>query len=139
MTIQISVLIWTIICFLVLVLILDFLLFKPVLKLLDSRRERVQKAAAKKAEYERLSGEQEALLEERRAALAQSRQKQMKAEMERVRLESKEILEEANVQRLHKVDDYRIRAEAECNELLDALGGHAKELAVAFADSLVKE
>ena len=83
MTIQISVLIWTIICFLVFVLILDFLLFKPVLKLLDSRRERIQKAAAKKAEYERLSGEQEALLEERRAALAQSRQKQMKAEMQR--------------------------------------------------------
>ncbi len=139
MTIQISVVIWTILCFLLLMLILHFLLFQPVLKMLDQRRERIQNAAAKKAAYEKLEQEYAAMLEEKRTAFLEQQRKQKKAELESIRSEGKERLEAANDERLHKVDQYRAKAEAECTELLTVLSQRADELAVSFAESLVKE
>ena len=53
MNIQVSVVLWTIICFVLLMLILHNLLFKPVLKVLDARREKIVNAAAKKAAREK--------------------------------------------------------------------------------------
>ena len=53
MNIQLSVVLWTIICFVLLMLILHNLLFKPVLKVLDARREKIENVAAKKAEWEK--------------------------------------------------------------------------------------
>ena len=139
MTIQISVLIWTIICFLLLMLVLHFLLFQPVLKLLDQRRERVRSAASKKAEYERLSAEYEAMQHEKEAALAKEQSRRMKEEIEKIRSEGKIKLEAANDERLRRVDQYRVNAEAECAELLGVLSEHGEELAVSFAKSLLRE
>jgi large subunit ribosomal protein L22 len=48
MTIQISITVWTVICFILLMLILHNWLFKPVLQMMDRRRERIEKAAARK-------------------------------------------------------------------------------------------
>ena len=53
MTIQLSVSIWTIICFLLLMLILRNLLFQPILEVMDARKMRIEKAAQKKAENEK--------------------------------------------------------------------------------------
>ncbi len=139
MTIQISVLIWTILCFLLLVLILRKLLFEPVLKLLDARRERLQKAVDKKAEYERLAGEYEARRKEQEAALLAQRRLQEKQEIEAIRADSKEALEAARVERLRRVDDYRLKAEEESERLLGLLSAHGSRLALSFADSLLKE
>ena len=138
MTIQISVVIWTILCFLLLMLILHFLLFRPVLALLDARRERVQNAAARKAEYEKQKAEYASVLEERKAARSAQQQKQMKAEIEKIRADGKRRMEQANDERLRRVDDYRVKAEEECDELLSLLGEHADKLAASFAESLVK-
>ena len=68
MTIQLSVTIWTIICFVLLMLILHFLLFKPVLKVMDDRRMHIQKAAQRKAENERLESEYASMLSEQKKA-----------------------------------------------------------------------
>ena len=57
MTIQISIIIWTILCFIALMLILHNWLFKPVLAVMDKRRERIEKAAARKADAERMTAE----------------------------------------------------------------------------------
>ena len=59
MEIQISVIIWTIICFGVLMVILRNLLFKPLFKVMDQRSERLKKARKKKAEIEELVREHE--------------------------------------------------------------------------------
>ena len=67
MTIQISVVIWTIICFVLLMLILNNLLFKPVLDIMDKRREKIAAAKAKKAERESLIAENERLVAEKKA------------------------------------------------------------------------
>ena len=48
MNIQPSIIVWTVICFLVLTVILKNLLFEPVLKVIDSRHEKTAAAKEKK-------------------------------------------------------------------------------------------
>ena len=43
MTIQLSISVWTVICYVLLMIILDKLLFKPVLKVMDERKERIKR------------------------------------------------------------------------------------------------
>ena len=54
MNIQPSVMVWTVICFLILTVILKKLLFTPVLEIIDSRREKIKAAAKKKEDIEKL-------------------------------------------------------------------------------------
>ena len=49
MSIQVSVLIWTMINFFVLMLLLDRLLFQPLLRFMDARREKIDNAREAKA------------------------------------------------------------------------------------------
>ena len=138
MTIQPSVVIWTVICFLALVLILDRLLFRPVLQVLDRRRERIRAAEAKKAEYERLTAEREARREQARADALIARKKQLSDELERVRAEGRMRVEAANEERVRRVDRYRVQTEADCARLLEMLSEQADGLAVSLAESLTK-
>ena len=138
MTIQPSVVIWTVICFLLLVLILDRLLFRPVLALLDKRRERLDAAREKKARTERLAAERAETRErERTAALAREKKRQSD-ELERVRADGRARLEAADLERIRRTDGYRTSAEADCAQLLALLSQRADELAVSFAESLTK-
>ena len=57
MSIQPSVIVWTVICFLLLMIILKNLLFTPVLKMLDSRKEKVEAADRKLREIESIEAE----------------------------------------------------------------------------------
>ena len=138
MTIQVSVLLWTVICFLLLVAILRNLLFKPVLRTLDERQERLDKAAEKRAEYERMEAEYAAELDSHRAQRLTRQQKELKAEMEKLRADDRALLKAANETRLRKVDRYSVKAEADCEKLLTRLSEQADELAVSFAQSLTK-
>jgi F-type H+-transporting ATPase subunit b len=73
MTLQPSLIIWTVICFAVLMLVLSKLLFKPLLSFMDARNEKIAhaKELAEKLEKERagrlaaLSSEREAMIKER--------------------------------------------------------------------------
>ncbi len=139
MTIQLSVSVWTVICFVLLMLILHNLLFKPVLRVMDERHERIKKAAEKKAEHEKTMREYESVLTEKRIALHDEQKRIIKDELELIRAKSKEEIETAKDERLREVDDYRLKAEADHNEILNVLSVHTTELANAFADSLIKE
>ena len=138
MTIQLSVLVWTIICFVLLMLILHHLLFQPVLKVMDDRKARIQSAAKKKAEHERLTEQNAAALREREAARLAARRRQIKEQIETIRQQSKKTLEDAKDKRLRAVDNYRRQAEAERVEILITLSAHAAELAAAFAESVIE-
>ena len=54
MTVQLSVTLWTVICFCLLMLILHNLLFKPVLKVMDDRKSRIDKANEKNQSFDQL-------------------------------------------------------------------------------------
>lgn len=139
MNIQLSVVLWTIICFVLLMLILHNLLFKPVLKVLDARREKIENVAAKKAEWEKAGQEHAAMLAEREKQFARERQQQIREEVEAIRQDSKRTVELAKEARMELVDSYRSYVEAEREAILRRLSVHASELATAFADKLTKE
>lgn len=75
MTIEPSLIVWTVLCFLVLMLILKKLLFQPMLTFMDARRAKIE-AARKAKEQARADHEAETrrLLDERAAQEAQLRQ-----------------------------------------------------------------
>ena len=138
MTIQLSVLVWTVICFGLLMLILHHLLFQPVLKVMDKRRARIQNAAKKKAEHESLAEKSAAALRGKEAARLATQRRQIKEQIETIRLDGKKAVETANDERLRAVDDYRRQAEDERVEILITLSGVGAELAVAFAESVIE-
>lgn len=138
MNIQLSVTLWTIICFVLLMLILQYLLFKPILKVMDDRQARVRNAALKKEEYAKIAEENAAALREKKAELLAAQRKQLKEQIETIRLDSKKTVEDAKGKRRRAVDDYRRQAEAERVEILITLSAHAAELAAAFADSVIE-
>lgn len=138
MTIQLSVTIWTIICFVLLMLILHFLLFKPVLKVMDERRERLEKAAQKKVENERLESEYASMLVEKEKAFLEAKKKQIDEEIQAIRLNSKKAIEVATEERIRNTDFYREKERAERSEMLEELSVHAEEIATMFAEKILK-
>ena len=138
MTIQLSVTVWTVICFVALMLILHNLLFKPVLAMLDKRNKRIEDAAKKKAEYEAMQSKNESLLIESKKAFLENKLKEVKEEVEAIRAKSKTAAEKAQEQRLKRVDDYRIKTDAEHEEILNVLKERSASLAETFAKSLIK-
>ena len=138
MTIQLSVLVWTIICFVLLMLILHHLLFQTVLKVMDDRKARIQAAAKEKAEFSRIAEKNAAALREKEAARLAAQRRQIKEQIETIRSDGKKAVEAANDERLRAVDRCRRQAETERVEILITLSAHAAELAVAFAESVIE-
>ncbi len=138
MSIQISVTIWTVICFILLMLILNNLLFKPVLEIMDKRREKIAAAKEKKTERERLIAENDRLVAEKKAEYEANEKKLIKERVEKVQSDRKKAVEAAKEVRLHKLDETRKNTEAEEKEILSKLSSHAEELAVMLADRIVK-
>lgn len=139
MTIQLSISVWTVICFVLLMIILDKLLFKPVLKVMDERKERIKRAADTKAEYEEKQKAYDALILEKKKQAQQEQSLEIKKQIESIRAESKEAVETANQRRIRTVDDFRLKTDEEQGLILKDLSAHAAEIAEYFADSLVKE
>ncbi len=138
MNIQLSVTVWTIICFVLLMIILHNLLFKPVLKVMDERRERIKRAHEKKAELERISTEHEAMLEQKQAEFAQLQQEQQRKDLDSINAAVKKAVEKAREERITLVDDYRVRSAQEQEDILAALNEHADELSLLFAENLLE-
>ena len=138
MSIQLSVTLWTIICFVLLMLILHHLLFQPVLKIMDGRKSRIQNAAKKKAEFSRIEEKNAAALREKEAARLAAQRRQIKEQIETIRLDGKKAVEAANDERLRAVECFRQQAESERVEILITLSAHAAELAAAFAESVIE-
>ena len=138
MTIQISVTIWTVICFILAMLILNNLLFKPILEIMDKRREKIAMAKGKKAERESLIAENERLLAEKKAEQEANGKKLIKERVEKIASDRKKAIEAAKEVRLKKLDETRERTDAEEKEILAKLSSHSEELAVMLADRIVK-
>ena len=139
MTIQVSVVIWTIICFVMLMLILHFLFFKPILQIMDKRQERIDTAARKKAERIELVQEQEAERHRQEMQEYEKREKKLREELERFRMESKRAIEEANTERLQGLENYRIQTEAEHAGIMEELNRNSETLAISFTESIIRE
>ena len=139
MTIQLSVTVWTVICFLLLMLILNNLLFRPILKLLDQRKQRIDLALQKKQEVLRLNSEHIALTKQKEKEFLDSEALRLKAKIAEVREDCIKDIEKAKKERLQALQDCETLCETQHNEILDTLSVHTLDIARMFADSLIEE
>ena len=139
MNIQLPVVIWTVICFLVLMLILKFLLFRPVLSVLDKRKERIRLASEKKAQIDALDKENEQRLEIMKEDAKIQRENYIKGELKLIRVKNKTDIDEAKAARFSLVEDYKIRTETEKEEIKQQFSASSEEIAKVFADRLISQ
>ncbi len=136
MTIQLPVLLWTVICFAALVLILDRLLFRPLLAFMDRRAARVAAAKEKAAAAERAAAEAEA----RRAELQQRAQEESARLSEetitQARAEAKARLAAAEAEAASSLEAAKTHLGEESALLDAALEKRAETLAAAYLSAL---
>ena len=135
MTIQINVLIWTVICFCAFMLILWRLLLKPMLALMDARKAKLAHARSLDRSAER--AEKQALEEERRLEEARIRAEERKQTVQVLRDESR-VEREAREKRFRReTQEKRQEAEAEAADLVPQLAVSLEDHVTAFTDKLI--
>ncbi len=134
MEIQISVIVWTVICFLGLMLILKYLLFEPVLKVMDQRNERI--ALAKRRYAEHCEQEKEAADKSKREVeqlLSSAAAKNGEA-LERAKKEAEEKIALANEKRQAELSGYSEKLSLQRKSIAEGLGKNTESLAQLFAE-----
>lgn len=133
MTVQISVTLWTVLCFLALMLVLDRLLFRPLLSFMDKRREKID--AAREAKQTALREREEELRRREEERLSANRQAQTEAAaaLEQIRQDSAQRLAEKKADSARQLEELRQQLKAESEAMIAAVEPHIGELAVSFA------
>lgn len=137
MTIQPSIMVWTVICFLLLTVILKNLLFTPVLKVIDSRREKTEAAKEKKETIDRLILENQLQTEKEKVLLEEKKRKQAKQKLEQIQLQGKKEIEAAQKQCLADVQKYRDGIVDEHDKIVDSVAPKMETAAALFAKNII--
>lgn len=137
MNIQLSVLLWTIICFCLMMLILNKLLFKPLLAVMDARQEKIDMAREKKESHALLCAQAEQDMEARRAQQEKQWAEDAAAQIASARQRAAAQLFLAQMKSEEKLEAYRQTLTAESNELITKMDTGVDALVSTFADRLV--
>jgi len=133
-----GIILWTLIIFGLLVVVLGKFAWKPILKMVREREERiresVEKAAAAKTEAERVLQEQKALSQKNREDAADLL-RHARAEADRA---TQEILDRARREADGQVERARQQIEEERARAVDSVRREAVELAIAAASHLLQ-
>jgi F-type H+-transporting ATPase subunit b len=120
--------IWTIICFLITLFVLKRFAFGPIQKMIDERRERIQRSIE---EAEKARAEARKLLEEHRALIAEARGQgeQILAEARKVAdAQRQRVKEETEVDRQRRLEETKRQIEAETQRALQQIRAEVAEL-----------
>lgn len=125
--------------FLILLVILNFLLFKPIVRILEQREEKIkgtwEKSKQREREADRLLKEYQEKLNEAKLK-AQAKRDQLKKEgLER----EKEILEKARGETASILKDNQVQIEKEMNRAREALKPQIKILSSKIAQTILGE
>ena len=137
MTIQISIAIWTVICFILLMIILRNFLFKPVLKVLDDRKRRLETARLKEKEQIRKAEENEALILMQKAEFAKKKEQLAKEAAENLSAQGKLQIEEAQKKRISDVDKYRASMDESYKQIISTASVEMNKVAEIFAAKII--
>ena len=137
MNIQPSIMVWTVICFLLLTVILKNLLFTPVLKVMDSRREKTVAAKEKKENIEILIQENTERVEKEKAISAERKRKEEKQKLEQIQLQGKKEIEAAQRQCLADIEQYREDIVSEHDKIVDSVAPKMETAAALFAKNII--
>ncbi len=137
MNIQPSIMVWTVICFLLLMVVLKNFLFTPVLKVMDDRRERINSAKEKKENIEKLIQENEEQLEKQKVLASEKRRKEVKNKLEQIQLQGKKEIEAAQRQCLADIEQYREDIVSEHDKIVDSVAPKMETAAALFAKNII--
>ena len=137
MTIQISVVIWTVLSFIVLMLVLNKFLFKPILQVMDERNDKIRKSKderrIQREKYEARKLEIEKMrITAQKEAMEKGEQALEEAKAERARLVSA-AKEEIDL----KIEKQKELLEKESEEIEKQLDSKVDELALDYVKKLV--
>ena len=130
MSFQPSIMVWTVICFLVLMLILKNLLFKPVLKVMDSRNEKIQAV-------ETLVADQKVQLEKEIALTREAKIKEAKQMLEQLQSQGQKEIENAHRQCLADIEKYKESITDELNKIVSSVAPEMETAAALFARNIL--
>ncbi len=137
MTIQVSIIIWTIICFLLLMLILHNLLFTPVLRVMDERKKRIDAARQKKELAEQISKENELRIAAQRDEYLKQNKRNEKLLVEQIKTDGKKLVAEAQQKRLSNVESYREQLKRDYDKIIDTVSPEIKRAAEIFSEKII--
>jgi F-type H+-transporting ATPase subunit b len=129
--------IWTLIAFAVTFFVLKKVAFKPIQKTIDDRRDRIRDAVD---EADAARDEARDLLEQNRAILAEARTEsaQILAEARKVAdAQIQRAKDEAEVERLRRLEDTRKQIDAETSRAIDQIRGEVADLTLEATQRVV--
>ncbi|MBQ3708054.1 MAG: hypothetical protein II889_09120 [Clostridia bacterium] len=136
MTVQLPVVLWTVICFCLLIVILNRLLFRPMLAFMDAREEKIRRGREKRdADAEAVKTAEEALETFRREEEAHldALARETVAEARR---EADEMTARAAREAAEAVEGCRVQLEEDAKEIAQQLDKRTEELARAYLSAL---
>ncbi len=137
MSIQPSIIIWTVICFLLLMFILKNLLFTPVLRMLDSRKEKVEAADKKLRDIESINVENKRRIDEEKARAEAEGIAQAKAKVLEIQSEGKKEIENAQRKCLSDIEEYRQGIKGEYDQIVYSVAPKMETAAAIFAKNII--
>lgn len=137
MTVQISVTIWTILCFCAFMLILSRLLFKPMLSFMDARQEKIDRARQKKAAALQSRAEEEQQLQEARLAAHQKAEQDAAARLEQARDDFSQKSMEKKNEYARLLEEEKAALAEESARIQAAMEPQLEELAAVYARKLI--
>jgi len=129
--------IWTLIAFAVTFFVLKKVAFKPIQKTIDDRRDKIRDAVD---EADAARDEARDLLEQNRAILAEARTEsaQILAEARKVAdAQIQRAKDEAEVERLRRLEDTRKQIDAETSRAIDQIRGEVADLTLEATQRVV--
>ena len=139
MSIQPSVIIWTIVCFLILMVILKNLLFKPVLNVMDSRKEKIDAAENKLKEIESITAENERRLNEEKERAEAESVVQAKLKVQQIQSNGKKEIELAQRKCLSDIEEYRKDITEEYDKIVYSVAPKMETAAAIFAKKIISD
>lgn len=137
MSFQPSIMVWTVICFCILMLILKNLLFKPILKVMDSRNEKIQAANQRKQDMDALVAEHKTRQAQEIALAKETQIKEAKQKFEQLQLQSQKEIENAHRQCLADIEKYKESITDERNKIVSSVAPAMETAAALLARNIL--
>ena len=137
MNIQPSVIVWTVICFLLLSVILKNLLFTPVLKVMDDRKAKIENAEKKLRDIESINAENERRLAEEKLRAADESAAKAKARVRQIQSDGKKEIIDAQRKCLSDIEDYRNGITDEHDQIVSSVAPKMETAAAIFAKNII--
>ncbi|MBP3441253.1 MAG: ATP synthase F0 subunit B [Clostridia bacterium] len=137
MNIQPSVIVWTVICFLLLMVILKNLLFTPVLKVIDARKEKVDAAEKKLKDIENVTAENERRFAQEKVRAEAESVALAKARVQEIQSQGKKEIENAQRKCLADIEEYRKGITGEYDKIVYSVAPKMETAAAIFAKNII--